>query len=321
MTGWMRLPLALLAATLACAAAPAQAAMVGTCDAAPTWPAADAALAAEVTALVNQHRRQLGLPELGSAAALTRAAEWKSRHMAALGYFDHDDLDYPAPGLARSTGDRIETCGYAAGWGENIAAGQRTPAEVVAAWLASPGHRANIERASFAAIGVGVARGPGGALEWTQVFGTRADAGPAPAPVPPTPPAPSPAPPAPAPSAPPPVVPAPAPPAVEPSRPALLPAGFSARAARARAGRVFGARLVVLPTAPVAGARPVCAARVGSILLAARRSTVRRDGASLVVRCAWRLPRGSAGAQLVGRVGVSAGSALAQARFAVRIRR
>ncbi|MEZ5101858.1 MAG: CAP domain-containing protein [Thermoleophilia bacterium] len=318
MTGWMRLPLAVLTATLACAAAPAQAAVVGSCDAAPTWPAADATLATEVTALVNQHRRQIGLPELGSAAALTRAAEWKSRHMAALGYFDHDDLDYPAPGLARSTGDRIETCGYAAGWGENIAAGQRTPAEVVAAWLASPGHRANIERASFAAIGVGVARGPGGALEWTQVFGTRADAGPAPAPVPPTPPAPSPARRRPRrrPSCRPPRR-----PRSRLSGPALLPAGFSARAARARAGRVFGARLVVLPTAPVAGARPVCGARVGSILLPARRASVRRDGASLVVRCAWRLPRGSAGAQLVGRVGVAAGSALAQARFAVRIRR
>ena len=56
---------------------------------------------------------------------------------------------------------------------ENIAAGQRTAAEVVAGWMDSPGHRRNILDGELAQIGVGhVTGGPYGVL-WTQVFGTR----------------------------------------------------------------------------------------------------------------------------------------------------
>ncbi|BDG35019.1 CAP domain-containing protein [Saccharococcus caldoxylosilyticus] len=43
--------------------------------------------------------------------------------------------------------------------GENIAAGQRTPQEVVNAWMNSPGHRANILNKNFTHIGVGYAKG------------------------------------------------------------------------------------------------------------------------------------------------------------------
>ncbi|MDF2592072.1 MAG: sporulation protein, partial [Clostridia bacterium] len=51
--------------------------------------------------------------------------------------------------------------------GENIAMGQRTPEEVVKAWMNSPGHRANILKSSFTHIGVGyVANGS----YWTQMF-------------------------------------------------------------------------------------------------------------------------------------------------------
>jgi uncharacterized protein YkwD len=51
--------------------------------------------------------------------------------------------------------------------GENIAMGQRTPEEVVTAWMNSPGHRANILNANFTHLGVGyVASGN----YWTQMF-------------------------------------------------------------------------------------------------------------------------------------------------------
>jgi uncharacterized protein YkwD len=51
--------------------------------------------------------------------------------------------------------------------GENIARGQRSPKEVVTAWMNSAGHRANILNASFTQIGVGyVADGH----YWTQMF-------------------------------------------------------------------------------------------------------------------------------------------------------
>ena len=51
--------------------------------------------------------------------------------------------------------------------GENIAMGQKTPKEVVQAWMNSEGHRANILNGSYTHIGVGyVANGN----YWTQEF-------------------------------------------------------------------------------------------------------------------------------------------------------
>ena len=51
--------------------------------------------------------------------------------------------------------------------GENIAYGQRTPEQVVEAWMDSPGHRANILSSYFTAIGVGY-RSQGS--YWVQLF-------------------------------------------------------------------------------------------------------------------------------------------------------
>ena len=124
--------------------------------------------ATRVLALINDHRRSLGLGELRAAASLTRAAEWKSLHMGHYGYFDHDD---PGPPAARTFAQRIRDCDAdGSGFGENIAAGQPTPESVVAAWLGSSGHRENIERPQFTASGIGVAN-VGGRLFWTQDFG------------------------------------------------------------------------------------------------------------------------------------------------------
>jgi uncharacterized protein YkwD len=53
---------------------------------------------------------------------------------------------------------------------ENIAQGQATPAAVMADWMASAGHRANILDCDLTTLGVGVAYGPGGPW-WTQDFG------------------------------------------------------------------------------------------------------------------------------------------------------
>jgi uncharacterized protein YkwD len=54
---------------------------------------------------------------------------------------------------------------------ENIAASQRTVAEVTAAWMASPGHRANILNPAWRRVGVtGVTSGNGWPY-WVQQFG------------------------------------------------------------------------------------------------------------------------------------------------------
>lgn len=52
---------------------------------------------------------------------------------------------------------------------ENVAAGQRSPAEVVGDWMTSAGHRANI-LGPYTAIGVGVATASGGTAYWCADF-------------------------------------------------------------------------------------------------------------------------------------------------------
>ena len=56
--------------------------------------------------------------------------------------------------------------------GENIAYGPESAQEVVAGWLASPGHCANIMDSRFQSIGIGIAIGrKPGEIYWVQNFG------------------------------------------------------------------------------------------------------------------------------------------------------
>ena len=78
------------------------------------------------------------------------------------GFFAHDDPD------GRSPFDRAAASGLSAR-AENIARGQRDPAAVMASWMNSPGHRANILDCGLTRLGVGIADGGGGPW-WTQLF-------------------------------------------------------------------------------------------------------------------------------------------------------
>ena len=119
--------------------------------------------------LVNAHRAKLGLRQLSISSTLAASAQWKALHMARYGYMSHDD---PAPPVARTTSQRMKDCGFTGrGWGENIAYGYRTPEDVMNGWLNSPGHRANLENASWTLIGVGAASYNGGYMYWAQAFG------------------------------------------------------------------------------------------------------------------------------------------------------
>lgn len=159
-------------ALLSLVMAPAAQAVVGDCTPGSDWGSPRQDLAPRVVELVNEHRASKGLVQVQSTSTLTNAGLWKSRHMAKYGYLGHSD---PAPPVARSAAERLLACGYPSdryGWGENIARGYSTPEAVMQAWLASTGHRANIENPSFRAIGVGVAANGSGTLHWTQIFGT-----------------------------------------------------------------------------------------------------------------------------------------------------
>ena len=181
---WICVPVIVATAATALALPSAPRTAVGACTPGSDWPAARPALADAVLAAVNAHRATVGARPLAVSQALQAAAVWKARHMAKYGYMDHDD---PAPPIARSVAERIAACGYSgAGWGENIAYGYPSAQAVVQGWLASPGHRANIEQPAFAATGIGAAVAPSGAVFWSQTFGTStAGTAPPPAPRPP----------------------------------------------------------------------------------------------------------------------------------------
>ncbi len=134
---------------------------------APPAPAPVSGAAAEVVRLTNSERQANGCPALKVNAALTTSASRHSADMAENDYFDHDSLD------GRSPFDRMKAAGYSySRAAENIAAGQPTAAAVVAGWMNSKGHRANILNCGLTEIGVGVAKGGHYGIYWTQNFGT-----------------------------------------------------------------------------------------------------------------------------------------------------
>ncbi len=125
------------------------------CNPMPEWGTPDKQSANRVLALVNDHRTRLALATVSAQTALDSAAQWKAMHMAGYKYLDHDD---PPPPISRSVTERLRACGYDTGpWGENIANGYATPEEVMQGWLASAGHRANIENPDYTRLGVGCA--------------------------------------------------------------------------------------------------------------------------------------------------------------------
>ena len=116
----------------------------------------------EVIRLVNQQRAKNGLKELTANWELSRVARYKSQDMADNRFFSHTSPTYGTPfQMIKAFGLTYRTAG------ENIAYGQRTPQDVVNAWMNSSGHRANILNASYTQIGVGYV--PSGHY-WTQMF-------------------------------------------------------------------------------------------------------------------------------------------------------
>ena len=114
-------------------------------------------LADEVVRQVNAERARAGLRALRVSAELSRAA--RVRAVEITRKFSH----------TRPDGSAWRTVSSAA-YGENIAVGQRTADKVMAAWLTSSGHRANMLRASYGSIGV-CAVISGGVTYWVQLFG------------------------------------------------------------------------------------------------------------------------------------------------------
>jgi uncharacterized YkwD family protein len=114
--------------------------------------------------LVNEARKQNGLPALAVDLELSKVARVKSQDMVTHNYFSHQSPTYGSPF------DMMKKFGinYTAA-GENIACNQ----EVTAAHQAlmnSQGHRENILSTNFTHIGVGIVEGGKCGKMFTQLF-------------------------------------------------------------------------------------------------------------------------------------------------------
>ena len=114
------------------------------------------------------HQRWAPAQPLSWNAALALAAQQHAADMAARRSVSHTGTD------GSRVGQRAQRQGYDWGaLGENVSAGHATQAEGLAAWMASPGHCANIMAPQFRDLGVAEARASGDTRAWyrTMVLG------------------------------------------------------------------------------------------------------------------------------------------------------
>lgn len=117
----------------------------------------------QLVALVNEERGKAGVAllersEPACAAAAIRAGEIVTS-------FSHTRPDgSPYKTVLSQAGIGYRNCG------ENVAFGYRTPEEVMAGWMASEGHRANILEETYSSIGIGYCKGSNGQTYWVQLF-------------------------------------------------------------------------------------------------------------------------------------------------------
>lgn len=117
----------------------------------------------QVVDLVNAERAKEGLSPLTVNTQVQAAAQVRAMESEKL--FSHTRPD----GSSFATALKEQGVSYRRA-GENIAWGQRTPEQVVNAWMNSAGHRANIMNPNFTTIGVGYYQNANGTNYWCQLF-------------------------------------------------------------------------------------------------------------------------------------------------------
>lgn len=135
-------------------ASSAQAAVTGT-----------AKMQSDIVSLTNKQRAAHGCKAVVVSPALTRAAVGHSAYQARTRKMSHT-------GANKSTFiTRSKAAGYHRPLSENVAFGFSSASALVNAWMASPGHRANILNCKAIAVGVGIAKASNGTPYYTQNFG------------------------------------------------------------------------------------------------------------------------------------------------------
>ncbi|HET8614466.1 MAG TPA: CAP domain-containing protein [Actinomycetales bacterium] len=109
----------------------------------------------QLLSLVNRERTSRGLAPLAAASCPDRYAESWAAHLASTGEFAHQSLS-----------PIMSACG-ATRAAENIARGNISASAMVALWMGSPGHRANILDPRLTQVGTAAVKDSSGA--WTAV--------------------------------------------------------------------------------------------------------------------------------------------------------
>lgn len=137
----------------------------------PLTPPADVLneFAVEVVRLTNIERAKAGVGPVQLHPNLMQAADVHAKDIAGkacrIGVLSHIGSD------GSNAGDRIFRTGLSfQRWGENIACAHKTPEAVVAGWMRSDGHRANLLDPRHTHIGVDVEKSASGLLYWVQNF-------------------------------------------------------------------------------------------------------------------------------------------------------
>ena len=122
---------------------------------------------AEILRLVNQARQGAGLNPVDQDITLEQEATQYACELVFYQFFGHVN-----PVTDTTLRDRAAQVGYEY-WiiGENLAAGQSSPAEAFTAWMNSPCHRENIMNPAFTELGIGVRVGGTYGTYWVQEFG------------------------------------------------------------------------------------------------------------------------------------------------------
>jgi uncharacterized protein YkwD len=133
----------------------------------PAPPRAVNSIVDTIFALTNRERVRADLSPLRRSAQLTRAAQIQAEQMAAAGKLAHE-----LPGTRYPTmTSRLRAVGYTPkAAGENIAEGYTSGAALLAGWMTSPAHKANILSAKYTETGVGTARSKSGRTYHAQLF-------------------------------------------------------------------------------------------------------------------------------------------------------
>jgi uncharacterized protein YkwD len=117
--------------------------------------------------LTNRERVRASLTPLRRNADLARVAQLQAEQMAAAGKLAHELPGSRYPTLA----SRMKLAGYQyRAVGENVAEGYTSGAALMAGWMTSPAHRANILSARYTETGAGMARSKTGRTYTAQVF-------------------------------------------------------------------------------------------------------------------------------------------------------